>query len=104
LFDSHLAWQRNWRPAIAAVSGHIGKRNASANVAGMKSKKNQKGSVTGPLIKQLVDRQKSDFKAEKPDFKTSMTTPFVESTPLAQPDLYQDPGQGYNFNFTFPQD
>ena len=82
----------------------IGTNVLSANVAGMKSKKNQKGSVTGPLIKELVNRQKTDFKAEKPAFRTSMTTPFVESTPLAQPDLYQDPGQGYNFNFTFPQD
>ncbi|HEY3937254.1 MAG TPA: hypothetical protein VGL97_07475 [Bryobacteraceae bacterium] len=64
----------------------------------MKSKNNQKRSLTGPLVKELVDRQKAEFSA------SNMPAPSVGSIPLAQPDLYQDPGQGYNPDFTFPQD
>jgi hypothetical protein len=64
----------------------------------MKSKNNQKRSITGPLVKKLVDRQKAEFGA------SNMPASPVGSTVLAQPDLYQDPGQGYNPNFTFPQD
>jgi K+-transporting ATPase c subunit len=60
----------------------------------MKDEK-QKGSVTKPLLKDLVDRQKADSKIENPS---------VGSKPLPPPDLYQDSGSGYNPDFTFPQE
>lgn len=66
----------------------------------VKSSKSQKGSITQPLIKELVDMQKSDFKK----LMTDHQVPSVGSKPLAQPDLYQDPGDGYNADFVFPQD
>jgi hypothetical protein len=65
----------------------------------VKSSKSQMGSITQPLIKELVDRQKSGFKKLMTD-----QVPSVGSKPLAQPDLYQDPGDGYNADFVFPQD
>jgi hypothetical protein len=63
----------------------------------MKSKKIQQGPVTAPLLKDLTDRQKATLKTQLPD-------PTIGSKPLKQPDLYQDPGNGYNSGFTFPQD
>jgi hypothetical protein len=56
----------------------------------MKSNQNEQGPVVRPLIQELIDRQKADFKAQ------NQTPP--------QPDLYQDPGGGYNADFVFPQD
>lgn len=61
----------------------------------MKSRNRQKGSITGPLLKELGDREKADSK---------IANPSVESEPLSPPDLYQDPGGGYNPDFTFPQE
>lgn len=63
----------------------------------MKTKKGQKAPITGPLIKGVVERQKADT-------KKLMEDPSIGSAPLDQPDLYQDPGSGYNPDFTFPQD
>jgi hypothetical protein len=63
----------------------------------MKSSNRQKGSITEPLLKELVDREKADSKVINND-------PSVESKPLDPPDLYQDPGGGYNRDFTFPQE
>jgi hypothetical protein len=54
-------------------------------------------SVTAPLLKDLVARQKADSKRIVPDVK-------IGSNPLPAPDLYQDAGGGYNPNFTFPQE
>jgi hypothetical protein len=65
----------------------------------MKTKTNtQKLSpISGPLLEQVVLLDKANFAANFP-------APFVGEKPLPQPDLYQDPGSGYNANFTFPQD
>ena len=63
----------------------------------MNSSNRQKGSITEPLLKELVDREKADSKIIKND-------PSVESKPLDPPDLYQDSGEGYNRDFTFPQE
>ena len=49
------------------------------------------------MVKELTDRQKADF-------DVSMPKPLVDSKPLKQAALYQDAGNGYNSNFTFPQD
>jgi hypothetical protein len=63
----------------------------------MKSRKPQPEPITAPLLKDLTDQQRASF-------KTQLQDPTVGSKPLPQPDLYQDPGNGYNPNFTFPQD
>jgi hypothetical protein len=65
----------------------------------MKSSKNQKGGITPPLLQKMVDQQKANFKKVMSD-----QVPSVGSKPLPQPDLYQDPGCGYNADFVFPQD
>lgn len=63
----------------------------------MKSSKRPKASVTKPLLKELVDRQKADL-------KTQLESPSIGSTPLQPPALYEDAGEGYNADFTFPQE
>jgi hypothetical protein len=63
----------------------------------MKSKKIQPESVTAPLLKNVIDRQKAALKTQLPG-------PIVGSKPLQQPALYQDPGEAYNSKFVFPQD
>jgi hypothetical protein len=62
----------------------------------MKSKNNQTRAVTGSLVKELAKRQKAES-------KISMPAPSVDSKPLKPAALYQDAGNGYNGNFTFPQ-
>jgi len=62
----------------------------------MKSNDSQ-ASITAPLLKDLMDREKANSKISNPD-------PSVGSKPLPSPDLYQDAGGGYNQDFTFPQD
>jgi len=64
----------------------------------MKVKKGQEASITQPLLKDLVALDK------KQSQNTLDTLNSVGSTPLPQPDLYQDPGSGYNADFVFPQD
>jgi hypothetical protein len=61
----------------------------------MKNKVSEKAPVIQPLIKDLAGRAKKD---------SAKNNPTVGSTPLQQPALYQDPGSGYNTDFTFPQD
>jgi hypothetical protein len=60
----------------------------------MKSKESQSGSITQPLLKELMDREKLNRKIQPP---------VVESKPLDPPSLYQDAGNGYNSDFTFRQ-
>lgn len=63
----------------------------------MNSSNRQKGSITKPLLKEVVDRDKANSKVIKQEIS-------VGSKPLPAPDLYQDPGGGYNPDFTFPQE
>lgn len=63
----------------------------------MKSSKRLKASVTKPLLKELVDRQKADLKKQTQN-------PSIGSKPLDPPALYEDSGDRYNADFTFPQD
>ena len=67
--------------------------------ARMKHNQNPKGSITKPLLQELVDREKAD--------KPNANTPTVVKSPAKQPiqpALYEDPGSGFNSDFTFPQD
>jgi len=64
----------------------------------MKTKiKHQESTFTGPLLADVLLLDKANTKA-------NFESPSVGSTPLLQSALYQDPGSGYNQNFTFPQD
>jgi len=63
----------------------------------MKQNQNRRGqSVTKPLLKDLIERQKAESQ-KVPEVS-------VGSEPLAPSDLFQDDGGGYNRNFTFPQE
>jgi hypothetical protein len=63
----------------------------------MKAKnKNQSGSITASLLERIVKRDLENFNHNFPNA-------IVGSKPLAQPGLYQDPGNGYNKNLTYPQ-
>jgi hypothetical protein len=62
----------------------------------MKSSNRSKGSLTEPLLKDLVDPAKANSKVLKNE-------PSVGAKPLDPPDLYQDAGGGYNPDFTDPQ-
>jgi hypothetical protein len=61
----------------------------------MQSKKDRNGSITGPVLKDLLEREKLNRKIENP---------VLSNEPSAPADLYQDAGGGYNVNFTFPQE
>lgn len=64
----------------------------------MKFDKNRKQSaIAEPLLRDLAVQAKG--KGE-----TSPAKVTIGSDPLPRPDLYQDPGSGYNVNFTFPQE
>ena len=61
----------------------------------MNSKNRLNGSITQPLLKDLIEREKANAK---------VVAPKVESKPLEPASLYQDAGGGYNPDFTFPQE
>jgi hypothetical protein len=64
----------------------------------MKTKdKNQDSPISGPLLESVTERDKANFALNFPNAS-------VGSKPLDPPDLYQDPGGGYNKNLTYPQD
>ena len=63
----------------------------------MKSKPRDNAPITKPLLDDLMARDKADRKAV-------MDQPCVGSDPLPAPDLYQDAGNGYNPDSTFPQE
>ncbi|MBV8827704.1 MAG: hypothetical protein JO217_12190 [Acidobacteriaceae bacterium] len=63
----------------------------------MNSKDRLSGSITKPLLKDLIERDQANA-------RVMLTSPVVENQPLAPPDLYQDAGGGYNLDFTYPQE
>ena len=56
----------------------------------MKKIKKQDESIVKPLLKELMDLEKSN--------------PELANMPLNPPALYEDAGEGYNPDFTFPQE
>jgi hypothetical protein len=62
----------------------------------MKSKDRKDASVT-PILKDLAQREKANSKTIDPHAS-------VGSKPVAPPALYEDAGEGYNPDFTFPQE
>jgi hypothetical protein len=63
----------------------------------MNSKDRLSGSITKPLLKDLIERDQANARVK-------LTSPVVENQPLDPPDLYQDAGGGYNLDFTNPQE
>ncbi len=63
----------------------------------MKAKDSKKGSITTPLLKDVVARDKAGQKTIKEDVS-------IGSKPLDPPALYEDSGNGYNADFVFPQE
>ena len=57
-------------------------------------KNKDKGSVTAPVLKDLMDRER--------ERKANM--PAISNKPEQASDLAHDPGNGYNPGFVFPQD
>jgi hypothetical protein len=62
----------------------------------MKNDGRPKGSITKPLLKDLMDQHKAN--------QTINPEPTIGSTPLQPPALYEDAGEGYNPGDTFPQE
>lgn len=62
----------------------------------MKVKKSSKEAITGPLLKDLVQRDEANAKINRENVS-------VGSKPLPAPAQYEDAGEGYNQDFTFPQ-
>jgi hypothetical protein len=63
----------------------------------MKSNNSKKDSITAPLLKDVIKRDKANQKQCRSEVS-------VGPKPLNSPALYEDSGEGYNANFTFPQD
>lgn len=62
----------------------------------MQSKKNQARAVIVPMVKELTRRHNLEWKISMPALS-------VDSKPLKPAALYQDAGNGYSGDFTFPQ-
>ena len=56
-------------------------------------KKQDKGSITGPVLKDLMDREKERM----------ANMPATGNKPERPADLAHDAGNGYNSGFVFPQ-
>lgn len=63
----------------------------------MKANNSKKESITAPLLKDAVKQDKANAKAIRDNVS-------VGSKPLDPPALYEDSGEGYDTDFTFPQE
>lgn len=63
----------------------------------MKANKLKNQSITAPLLKDVVELDKANTKATR-------ETVTIGQKPLNPPALYEDSGEGYNADYTFPQD
>jgi hypothetical protein len=63
----------------------------------MKANKRPQASITKPILKPLVERQKADLKIQQQD-------PTIGKKPTDPPAIYEDSGCGYNPDFTYPQE
>lgn len=62
----------------------------------MKQRDAKKSSITAPVLKDLVERDLAQQKANCEQVS-------IGSKPLNPPALYEDSGEGYNPDFTYPQ-
>lgn len=63
----------------------------------MKANNSKKDSITAPLLKDVIVRDKVNQKLNRENL-------LIGSKPLNAPALYEDQGEGYNANFVFPQE
>jgi hypothetical protein len=63
----------------------------------MKANNSKKDSITVPLLKDVVVRDKANQKATRENVS-------IGSKPLKSPALYEDAGEGYNASYVFPQE
>ena len=63
----------------------------------MKARHIKKETITGPVLKDLIARDKANQKFNRDEVT-------IGEKPLDPPALYEDSGEGYNADFTFPQD
>lgn len=72
-------------------------RLARVSLAAMKANNSKKDTVTAPLLKDVVVRDRANQKLDRENV-------LIGSKPLNPPALYEDQGEGYNANFVFPQE
>lgn len=63
----------------------------------MKTKNSKSESVTAPLLQDMVKQDKANTKLIRENVS-------IGEKPLNPPALYEDSGEGYNSDFTFPQE
>jgi hypothetical protein len=82
-----------------AYSGRLNHKVFSphATFAAMKANNSRKESITAPLLKEAIEQHKANAKANRENASSG-------SKPLNPPALYEDSGEGYNPDFTFPQE
>jgi hypothetical protein len=61
-----------------------------------KTNRSKKSSVTTPLLKDILQQDRSNSDAAREQVS-------IGSKPLDPPALYEDSGDAYNPNFTYPQ-
>jgi hypothetical protein len=62
----------------------------------MKQSDAKKASITAPVLKGLMERDRAQQKANCEQVS-------IGSKPLNPPALYEDSGEAYNADFTYPQ-
>ena len=62
----------------------------------MKVNRSKNNSITAPLLKDMVERDQANRKPISDNVS-------IGQKPLAPPALYEDPGEGYNRDYTYPQ-
>jgi len=62
----------------------------------MKTKNSKQDSVTAPLLKDLVT-------ADRASQKSNCDNVSIGQKPVDPPALYEDAGEGYNSDYTYPQ-
>ncbi|HZS56165.1 MAG TPA: hypothetical protein VFA65_17310 [Bryobacteraceae bacterium] len=63
----------------------------------MKGINSKNESITAPLLKDMIAQDKANTKVTQENAS-------ISSNPLDPPALYEDAGDGYNADFTFPQE
>jgi hypothetical protein len=85
------------RAIRARPHGNVDEVFPCANFAAMKANNSKKDTITAPLLKDVIARDKACQQADRQNVS-------IGSKPLNPPALYEDQGEGYNANYVFPQE
>src|SRR5262245_49525131 len=85
-FPCNHFWGRN---VVTAQPVRTQLRPPGCYLSNMRANQKTRRSIAKPLLKELADRHKADRKAQEKNSGAG-------AKPPVQPDLYQDPGGGYN--------